>query len=333
MPKKILVTGGAGYIGSHVVKQLGEAGYDIVVYDNLSTGNKRAILYGELVQADLEDLKTLDETFAKHKFDGVMHFAGSIVVPESVEKPLMYYSNNTVNSLEVIKMCTKHNVPNFIFSSTAAVYGMLEEGEATEETQTSPINPYGQSKLMTEHMLSDTSAAFENFNYIALRYFNVCGADPDGKIGQAFPGATHLIKVNCEAAAGKRDKTYIFGTDFDTPDGTGVRDYIHIADLAKAHIKSIEYLFENKKSLVMNCGYGHGFSVREVVDAVKKLTGVDFTVEEANRRAGDPAKLISKVEKIKETLGWSPEYDDLNFIIKTAYEWEAGDTFKSWSKS
>jgi UDP-glucose 4-epimerase len=221
-----------------------------------------------------------------------------------------------------------------IFSSTAAVYGMLEgENEATEQTRTAPINPYGQSKLMTEHMLKDASAAFENFNYIALRYFNVCGADPDGKIGQAFPGATHLIKVNCEAAVGKRDKTYIFGTDFDTPDGTGVRDYIHIADLAKAHIKSIEYLFENKKSLVMNCGYGHGFSVREVVNAVKKVTGVDFTVEESGRRAGDPAKLISKVEKIKETLGWSPEYDDLSFIIKTAFEWEAGDTFKSWSKS
>ncbi len=332
MSKKILVTGGAGYIGSHVVKQLGEAGYDIVVYDNLSTGNKEAILYGELVHADLTDLKTLEETFSKHKFDGVMHFAGSIIVPESVEKPLMYYSNNTHNSLELIKMCTKHNVPSFIFSSTAAVYGMLEEDEATEQTKTSPINPYGQSKLMTEHMLRDTSSAFENFNYVALRYFNVCGADPDGKIGQAFPGATHLIKVNCEAAVGKRDKTYIFGTDFETPDGTGIRDYIHVADLASAHIKAIEYLFDNKKSEVMNCGYGHGFSVREVVNTVKEVTNTDYKVEETGRRAGDPAKLISKVTKIKETLGWSPKYDDLNFIIKTAFDWEGGDVFKSWQK-
>tara|TARA_Y100000385_G_C12902540_1_gene554881 strand:- start:25 stop:702 length:678 start_codon:yes stop_codon:yes gene_type:complete len=219
MSKKILVTGGAGYIGSHVVKQLGEAGYEVVVYDNLSTGFREAILYGELVEANLEDLDTLEATFSKHKFDGVMHFAGSIVVPESVEKPLMYYANNTVNSMNVIKMCIKHNVQNFIFSSTAAVYGILEEGFAKEDMPTLPINPYGQSKLMTEHMLKDTSFAHDNFNYVALRYFNVSGADPDGKIGQAFPGATHLIKVNCEAATGKREKTYIFGTDFETPDG------------------------------------------------------------------------------------------------------------------
>lgn len=332
MTKKILVTGGAGYIGSHVVKQLGEAGYEVVVYDNLSTGFKEAILYGELVEANLEDLETLDTTFSKHKFDGVMHFAGSIVVPESVEKPLMYYSNNTVNSMNLIKMCIKHNVQNFIFSSTAAVYGELEEGFAKEDMPTNPINPYGQSKLMTENMLKDTSFAHDNFNYVVLRYFNVSGADPDGKIGQAFPGATHLIKVNCEAATGKRDKTYIFGTDFETKDGTGVRDYIHVVDLAKAHLKGIEYLFNNKQSQVMNCGYGHGYSVKEVVKAVKEVSGTNFTVEESDRRAGDPAQLISKVDKIKSTINWSPEHDNLNFIIKTAFEWEKSETLSSWKK-
>lgn len=331
MSKKILVTGGAGYIGSHVVKQLGEAGYDVVVYDNLSTGNKNAVLYGELVEADLQDLKTLDATFAKHNFDGVMHFAGSIIVPESVEKPLLYYTNNTHNSLELIKMCEKHNVPNFIFSSTAAVYGIPEGSAASEENETKPINPYGQSKLMTEHMLRDTSFANEGFNYVALRYFNVSGADPEGKIGQAFPGATHLIKVNCEAAVGKRDKTYIFGTDFDTPDGTGIRDYIHVVDLARAHLDAIEYLFKNKKSQVLNCGYGRGFSVREVVNTVKEITGVDYTVEETDRRAGDPGELISKADKIKDVLGWTPKHNDLSFIIKTAFEWEGSETFKSWN--
>lgn len=332
MSKKILVTGGAGYIGSHVVKQLGEAGYEVVVYDNLSTGFKEAVLYGELVEATLEDLDTLDATFAKYNFDGVMHFAGSIVVPESVEKPLMYYANNTVNSMNLIKMCIKHGVENFIFSSTAAVYGILAEGYAQESMPTNPINPYGESKLMTEHMLRDTAFAYDKFNYVALRYFNVSGADPEGKIGQAFPGATHLIKVNCEAATGKRDKTYIFGTDFETEDGTGVRDYIHVVDLANAHLKAIEYLFENKASQVMNCGYGRGFSVREVVKAVKEVTGVDYPVEEAPRRAGDPAQLISKVDKIKATIDWKPVHDDLNFIIKTAYEWEKSETLASWKK-
>lgn len=330
--KKILVTGGAGYIGSHVVKLLGESGYDVVVYDNLSTGNKKAVLTGELIVGDLEDLEKLNTTFEKHQFDGVMHFAGSIVVPESVENPTKYYANNTQNSLNLMQLCLKYKVNNFIFSSTAAVYGILENGVATEETPTSPINPYGWSKLMTEQMLKDISFAHTDFNYIALRYFNVSGADPDGKIGQAFPGATHLIKVNCEAAAGKRDKTYIFGTDFDTPDGTGVRDYIHVVDLAWAHVKGMEYLFENKKSQVMNCGYGHGYSVREVVKAVKEVTGKDFPVEEAPRRAGDPAQLISKVDKIHQVLDWETKYDNLAFIIATAFEWERGEVFASWKK-
>jgi UDP-glucose 4-epimerase len=327
MAKKILVTGGAGYIGSHVAKLLGENGYDVVTYDNLSTGHREAVLYGELVEGDLNNHKLLDETFKKHNFDGVMHFAGSIVVPDSVENPLEYYTNNTENSLELIKMCTKHKVNNFIFSSTAAVYGTPEGGVAREDLPTNPINPYGSSKLMTEMMLKDTSFAHEDFNYIALRYFNVSGADPDGKIGQSFPKATHLIKVNCEAATGKRDKTFIFGTDYDTHDGTGVRDYIHVVDLAWAHLKAIEYLFEKKKSDVLNCGYGHGFSVREVVNVVKEVTGVNYTVEEAPRRAGDPAKLVSEANRIQDLLGWKPQHDDLSFIVKTAYEWEKNRPF------
>ena len=261
-----------------------------------------------------------------------MHFAGSIVVPESVEKPLMYYKNNTENSLNLINLCVKYNVSNFIFSSTAATYGIIESGEATEETPTLPINPYGQSKLMTEMMLKDASIAHKDFNYIALRYFNVSGADPDGKIGQAFDGATHLIKVNCEAATGKREKTYIFGTDFETRDGTGIRDYIHVVDLANAHLCALEYLFENKQSDIFNCGYGRGFSVREVVSAVKKVTDSNHTVIEADRRAGDPAVLVSNVDKIKKILKWKPKYDDLDFIIKTAFNWEKSSTLESWRK-
>lgn len=333
MQRTILVTGGAGYIGSHVVKLLGEAGHNVVVYDNLSTGFKDAVTHGKLIEGDLEDTEKLSKVFKDHSFDGVMHFAGSIVVPESVENPLKYYSNNTINSANLIKLCVENGVQNFIFSSTAAVYGILEGGKAVEDTVKNPINPYGQSKLMTEHMLKDSSEAYKNFNYVALRYFNVSGADPDGKIGQAFPGATHLIKVNCEAATGKRDKTYIFGTDFDTPDGTGVRDYIHVVDLAQAHLDALEFLFKEKRSEVFNCGYGHGFSVREVVNAVKEVTGVNYTVEEAPRRAGDPAELVSIADKLKKTVGWEPKHDDLAFIIKTAYEWEKSDTLADWQKN
>lgn len=318
---KLLVTGGAGYIGSHVVKALGKGKHDITVYDNLSSGFKQAVTAGELVVGDLADLDKLDKLFADKKFDAVLHFAGSIVVPDSVSEPLEYYKNNTVNTHGLLTICKKHNVNKFIFSSTAAVYGIPESEICKEDSLLLPINPYGQSKLMTEHMLRDYSAA-SNFNYVALRYFNVAGADPEGQIGQSFPKATHLIKVASETAVGKRTHMEIFGTDFPTKDGTCVRDYIHVTDLADAHVKALEYLDKGGKSQVLNCGYGKGFSVKEVINQVKKVTGVDFKVIESPRRAGDPASLTSQANRIKEVIGWVPKYNDLDVIIKSAYEWE-----------
>lgn len=317
----ILITGGAGYIGSHVVKALGSLGYKLIIYDNLSTGHKEAITYGELVEGDLGDKQKLEDLFEASKFDAVLHFAGSIVVPESVSNPLKYYQNNTVNSHFLISLCHKYNVNNFIFSSTAAVYGMPKDGVCREDSELAPINPYGQSKLMTELMLKDVSAS-SNLRYVALRYFNVSGADPEGKIGQSFPEATHLIKVACEAACNKRDHLKVFGTDYPTPDGTCVRDYIHVSDLADAHVKALEYLDRGGQSDILNCGYGHGFSVKEVISRVKEVTGVDFKVIESPRRPGDPASLTAKVDRIHSVIGWKPKYDDLNVIIKSAYEWE-----------
>ena len=330
--KKILVTGGAGYIGSHVCKTLSQMDCELVVLDNLSTGFREAVKWGELIVGDLADDKLLSSLFEQYKFHAVMHFAGSIVVPESVSDPLKYYSNNTVNSQKLISKCIEHNVPNFIFSSTAAVYGELKSGLAVETLPTAPINPYGTSKLMTEMMLRDTAAAHENFNYVALRYFNVSGADPDLEIGQAFPGATHLIKVSCEAATGARDSISIFGTDFSTEDGTGVRDYIHVVDLAKAHLAALNFLEENKKSEVFNCGYGRGFSVKEVIKTVKQVSDVDFEVKEVGRRDGDPALLVSNADKIRSQTNWKPEHDDLSFIVKTAFEWEKSQTLKDWKE-
>lgn len=333
MQKKILVTGGAGYIGSHVVKALGEEGYDIITYDNLSTGFKEAVLFGELVIGDLADHDKLESVFKNNKIDAIMHFAGSIVVPESVENPLKYYQNNTVNSCHLIDFAIKYHVNKFVFSSTAAVYGIPETNMVNEESPKHPINPYGQSKLMTEHMLKDSSFAHKDFNYVALRYFNVSGADLEGKIGQAFPGATHLIKVNCEAASRKREKTFIFGTDFNTPDGTGVRDYIHVVDLANAHLEALKFMEKNNDSRIFNCGYGKGFSVREVVSAVKEVSGVDFQVEETERRAGDPPMLIADSTLMQKETNWAPKYNDLHKIIKTAFDWERSDTLKNWKKS
>lgn len=319
---RVLITGGAGYIGSHVVKALGKLGHDITVIDNLSTGFKKAVTYGELKVLNLEDKDKIEEVFATKNFEAVLHFAGSIVVPDSVSDPLGYYQNNTVNSHFLLTMCAKFNVKYFIFSSTAAVYGMAPGGVCREDTALSPINPYGQSKLMTEFMLRDLAFAKKDFRYVALRYFNVSGADPEGQIGQSFPKATHLIKVCCEAATGKRGHVDIFGTDYPTKDGTGVRDYIHVSDLADAHVRALEYLEKGGESGPLNCGYGHGFSVREVVTKVKEITGVDFKANDLPRRAGDPAELTADSSKLQKVTGWKPKHDDLGTIIRSAYEWE-----------
>ncbi len=318
---KLLVTGGAGYIGSHVVRQLGEAGHEVVVYDNLSTGNAWAVLGAQLVEGDLADAERLQSVFEAHRFDGVLHFAASIVVPESVEQPLRYYANNTRNTLDLLTLVDRFEVPYFVFSSTAAVYGMPQVERVTEDAPLAPINPYGASKMMSERILADLAAA-SALRFVSLRYFNVAGADPEGRIGQATPNATHLIKVSCQAALGQRDRLAMFGTDYDTPDGTCVRDYIHVEDLAKAHVMALDYLGRGGESRIMNCGYGHGYSVREVVRMVKQVSGVDFTVEEQARRAGDPAALVADNSRIREVLGWTPDYDDLAAIVRHAYAWE-----------
>ena len=319
---KILVTGGAGYIGSHVVLALGKLGHEITVLDNLSTGHRQAITFGELYECDLADKLKVEELFKAKKFDAVMHFAGSIVVPESVANPLGYYQNNTVNSHFLISMCVKYKIPKFIFSSTSVVYRGDLEGASSEDSEKGPISPYAWSKLMTEQMLFDTSLAHPDFKCVVLRYFNVSGADPEGRLGQSYPGATHLIKVSSEVALEKRSELKIFGTDYPTPDGTCIRDYIHVSDLAEGHVEALNYLAKGGKSDVFNCGYGRGFSVKEVIAVVKKVTGVDFKVIEEGRRAGDPPKTLSNVDKLRKATGWTPKYDDLNIIVKTAYEWE-----------
>jgi len=322
---KILVTGGAGYIGSHVVKQLGEqTNHEITVLDNLVTGFRESVLYGDFIEADLSDFKHIEEIIKEGNYDAVIHFAASLVVPESVEKPLKYYLNNTANTANLIKQCVTYGVNKFIFSSTAAVYGEPAPDliPVTEESPVSPINPYGSSKLMSETVLKDTAFAYDKFNYIALRYFNVAGASVDGKIGQSTENATLLIKVAAETALGKRDKMFIFGDDYPTDDGTCIRDYIHVEDLASAHIRALEHLEEGKEGGVFNCGYGHGFSVKEVLETMKKVSGVDFPVEIKERRAGDPAILISNNRKIREVMHWTPKYDDLELICKTGLEWE-----------
>jgi UDP-glucose 4-epimerase len=317
---KILVTGGAGYIGSHAVKALGKAGHQVITLDNLSTGHRAAVTYGELIVGDVGNEDLLGHIFRQHHFDAVMHFAGSIIVPESVENPLKYYTNNSLNSLKLIKACVEHGVSKFIFSSTAAVYGMTD-GPVDETHPTLPINPYGHSKLMTEQMLRDVALS-SSLRYVALRYFNVSGADPEGEIGQSFPGATHLIKVACEVATNKRDSISMFGSDYPTPDGSCIRDYIHVSDLADAHVKALNYLAQGGAPVILNCGYGHGFSVKEVLEKVKRVTQKDIKIIEAPRRAGDPAIVASRAEKIRSLLNWTPSFDDLELIIRSAYEWE-----------
>lgn len=319
---KVLVTGGAGYIGSHVVRQLDQAGHDIVVFDNLSTGYRWAVTAGELVVGDLADESAINDVFVNHQFDAVLHFAANIVVPESVANPLKYYGNNTRNTLNLLKAVEKHRVPYMVFSSTAAVYGMPDQTVLTEELPLAPINPYGASKMMSERMIMDLAAA-SDLNYVILRYFNVAGANPEGRLGQATPEATHLIKVACECVTGQRDGMSVFGTDYDTRDGTCIRDYIHVEDLAKAHVMALDYMANGGDSKVLNCGYGRGFTVNEVIDVVKQQSGVDFPVTTTGRRAGDPEALMADNTRIKETLGWSPDYDDLETIVGTALAWEA----------
>ena len=319
----VLVTGGAGYIGSHAVLALRDAKIPVVVLDNLSTGRRAAVPDDAIfIEADLAETDRVREVIGDYRVDAVIHFAGSIVVPESMEKPLAYYRNNTVNSHALIESCVALGVPSFIFSSTAAVYGEPERIPAVEETPTRPINPYGTSKLMTEWMLRDAAAAHAGFDYVALRYFNVAGADPAGRTGQSTPEATHLIKVGCQAALGQRDSLAVFGDDYDTADGTCVRDYIHVTDLADAHLRALEHLREAGASLVLNCGYGHGYSVREVIAAVERVVGHSFPVRQAPRRAGDPPSLVAGTKRIREILKWAPRHDDLDFIVGTALAWE-----------
>ena len=319
----VLVTGGAGYIGSHAVLALQDAGWPVAVIDNLVTGFAFAVPDGvPFYQGDIEDAGLLARIFAEQDIRAVMHFAGSVVVPESVEDPLKYYHNNTVKTRALIAAAVAAGVPHFIFSSTAATYGIPEVSPVTEDTPQRPINPYGMSKLMSEFMLRDTAAAHP-MNFCALRYFNVAGADPQGRTGQSTAGATHLIKVAVEAALGKRDKVGVFGTDFATPDGTGVRDYIHVSDLAAAHVLALEALAaEPQRSLTMNCGYAKGFSVLEVLDAVDRVTNRTIIRDLSPRRAGDPDSLISDNSWIKATLPWVPRYADLDTIVQHALAWE-----------
>ncbi|KAA0259337.1 UDP-glucose 4-epimerase GalE [Deferribacter autotrophicus] len=333
---EILVTGGAGYIGSHVVKQLiEETDHRVHIIDNLSTGFIETIKRLEEIAAgknkqikftklDLSHWDKVDNFIKENNFDAVIHFAAALIVPESVENPLKYYLNNTANTAHLIKCCVENKVNKFIFSSTAAVYGEPDKKSIPidEDCPTNPINPYGMSKRMSEIVLKDAAKAHSNFNYVILRYFNVAGADPLGRIGQSTKNATHLIKVAAETALGKRKKMYIFGDDYETRDGTCIRDYIHVDDLAKSHLLAYEYLKNGHSSDVFNCGYGYGFTVKEVIDTMKKVSGVDFDVEIVGRRAGDPAELVADNKKIKTILNFKPVYDDLEFICKTALEWE-----------
>ena len=319
--KGILVTGGAGYIGSHVVRQLGEAGEKVVVLDNLSTGFRSAVTHGTLVVGDTGDAALVARVLAEHDIATIMHFAAHTIVPESVADPLKYYGNNTCASRNLLECAVRHGVGHFVFSSTAAVYGIPPDGHAAESSPTAPINPYGQSKLMTEIMLRDVAAA-SPLRFVTLRYFNVAGSDPGGRMGQSTRHATLLTKVAVEAAVGKRPSVSIFGTDYETPDGTGVRDYIHVEDLAVAHIEALRYLRAGKPSVTLNCGYGHGYSVREVLSAVERASGKPLDIREEPRRAGDPPVLIAVADRIRSTLGWKPRYDDLDEIVRTSLAWE-----------
>ena len=317
----ILVTGGAGYIGSHVVLQLLEAGERVVVLDDLSSGFRDAVIGAELIVGNVGDAALVTKILRENDIDTVIHFAARTIVPESVADPLRYYGNNTCATRNLLACCRDAGVARIVFSSTAAVYGIPPGGVASEDTPTAPINPYGSSKLMSEWMLRDLAAA-GGPRHVVLRYFNVAGCDPAGRIGQSTKHATLLVKVACEAALGKRPRLSIFGTDYDTPDGTGIRDYIHVDDLARAHLAALQYLRSGGESVTLNCGYGHGYSVREVLAAVGRAHGSPVPYTEEPRRAGDPPSLIAVSNRIRATLGWQPRHDDLDFIARTALAWE-----------
>jgi len=318
----VLVTGGAGYIGSHMVLRLADAGEDVVVLDNLVTGFDWAIDHrAKFVSGNAGDVALLADIISTHKISEIVHFAGSIVVPESVVDPLKYYANNTAASRNLIEAAVKGGVKHMVFSSTAAVYGMTGLEPVGEDNALNPMSPYGRSKLMTEWMLADVAAATP-LTYGVLRYFNVAGADPKKRSGQSTPLATHLIKVACQTALGQRAKMDIFGTDYPTPDGTCVRDYIHVTDLVEAHALLLEHLRGGGESTTLNCGYGKGYSVREVVDTVRKISGVEFIAEEGPRRAGDPPAIVAGADKVRNLLGWKPAHDDLDEIVQSAYDWE-----------
>ena len=319
---KIFVTGGAGYIGSHVVKMLGAQGHDLLVFDNLSTGHEWAVLYGNLIKGDLAETQLLQTAMKTFSPDAVIHFAASIEVEESVRRPMKYYRNNVNNTQNLVEAMQLAAVNHLVYSSSAAVYGIPTTVPVDETAELKPINPYGTTKEMTEQILRDLAAA-EDFHYIALRYFNVAGADADGRLGQAYDKPTHLITRALKCAKGETSLLSIYGTDYPTPDGTCVRDYIHIDDIACAHLRALEHLMETGRSDVMNCGYGRGFSVKEVVATIKKVTGVDFPVEVAERRPGDPPVLVADSTRLKERTGWTPRHDDLEFIIRSAWTWES----------
>ena len=325
----ILVTGGAGYIGSHVVLQLRERGERVVVLDDLSRGFRQAVLDTPLVVGKVGDAETVRRLLKEHGVDTVMHFAAYTIVPESVSEPLKYYGNNTCSTRTLLECCVAAGVRHFVFSSTAAVYGIPVTGVAAEDTPTAPINPYGASKLMSEWMLASVAQATP-LTYAALRYFNVAGSDARGRIGQATPNATLLVKVACEAAAGRRDDVAIFGTDYPTDDGTGVRDYIHVEDLATAHLDALSWLRRGGASTTLNVGYGHGYSVRQVIASVERVSGKRLKVREAPRRPGDPPTLVARAERIRSQLGWRPRLDDLDTIVRTAYAWEQQQLRQPW---
>jgi UDP-glucose 4-epimerase len=318
--KTILITGGAGYIGSHVLLQLQAVGEHVVVIDNLYTGFRQAVGAAPLILGDVGDRELVTRVLREHEIDTVMHFAANTIVPESLHEPLKYYGNNTCVTRNLLDTCMRHGVRQFVFSSTAAVYGIPSGGIAREDMAPAPVNPYGRSKLAAEWMLRDLADA-SDFRYVSLRYFNVAGSDLQGRIGQSTRAATLLIKVACEVIVGKRPYVSVFGTDYDTPDGTGVRDYIHVEDVARAHVDALHYLRRGGASAVLNCGYSHGYSVRAVLESVQRIGG-PLTIKDEPRRAGDPPTLIAQADRIRSQLGWMPRLDNLDAIVDSALRWE-----------